>query len=164
MPAEASTDAPSPQIKSYFDRSEDAGVEAQWPSGCPKRISRQRESISYPGEAAVYEILCDRFEDADRGCKIIVYNELTDGAPATPLAVTRTIADIVGTLGLEIWKQRPIGRGDREGVAAYCREQGGKRHVWIEGFVEGEKASSSWPGITTKASTTIPTSERSSRA
>ncbi len=122
--------------EAHLSASKEGRFEAVWPSGCAQLRTRTIPSSRNPGDFAVVDMTCQRDGDMNRGARVTVYNEMTDGGMPSPDAVTTTIGEIISSLGVEIRKQRPIERQGREGVAALCGEREGTRQVWIEGFID----------------------------
>ncbi len=133
--APAPTQEAVDQVEAHHAASGDGRFEAVWPSGCARKRTRTVPSKRFPGSFALVEVTCERSGDADRGCKVTVYNELTDGGVPTPADVTRTFGEVIAGLGLEIRRQGPIERHGVTGVRAVCGEAAGPRQVWMEGFI-----------------------------
>lgn len=117
--------------------SEEGRFEAIWPSGCGERRLRIMPSPRYEGRPYAVDVNCERAENV--GARVTVYFETNSGEPPVPADVTATISKLIAKLGVEIWQQRAIRRGDREGVAVFCREPAGARHIWMEGFIRYDR-------------------------
>jgi hypothetical protein len=138
--AEAANELPTsealPNQEAQLAGSVEGNFEAFWPSGCARLRTRTINSATNPDAYAVVDVTCEREGDENRGARITLYNEMTGGGVASPEMVTRTIGELISSLGVQIRKQRPISRNGRDGVAAFCGETSGTRQVWIEGFID----------------------------
>ncbi len=116
----------------------DAGrFEAVWPSGCSRLLTRVKKSPA--GDPIVVDVSCRRFGDENRGCRVTVLMDFTEDRPPTPDLVVKNIEDMIRRLNLTIEHQTPMTRNGHEGVAVFCRERGGQRMVWTEGYIVGLK-------------------------
>ncbi len=127
-----------PKLEPHRQVSDAGGFSAVWPSGCAKLLTRVRQTEA--GEPGVVDVTCRRFGDADRGCKVTVLKDFTPDRPPTPQIVVRNIEKLIRDLGLVVDHQSQITRHGHQGVAVFCHEKGGRRTLWVEGYVIGMQA------------------------
>ncbi len=108
---------------------------ATWPSGCARIRTRTVPSSAGDGRDAVVRAECYRDDDASHGCSVSVWFERPDGSPLSIEDVTAAVARGIGDRRLQIVRQTPVLRDGMEGVLALCREEGGTRCAWYEGYL-----------------------------
>ena len=108
---------------------------ATWPSGCARIRTRAVPSSAGDGRDAVVRAECYRHDDATHGCSVSVWFERPDGSSLSVEDVTAAIARGIGDRRLQIVRQTPVIRDGMEGVLALCREEGGTRCAWYEGYL-----------------------------
>ncbi|MBK6899686.1 MAG: hypothetical protein IPH09_10570 [bacterium] len=108
---------------------------ATWPSGCARIRTRTVPSSAGDGRDAVVRAECYRDGDASHGCSVSVWFERPDGGPLSVEDVTAAVARGIGDRRLQIVRQTPVRRDGMEGVLALCREEGGTRCAWYEGYL-----------------------------
>jgi len=108
---------------------------ATWPSGCARIRTRAVPSSAGDGRDAVVRAECYREGDTSRGCSVSVWFERPDGGPLSVEDVTAAIARGISDRRLQIVRQTPVIRDGMEGVLALCRETGGTRCAWYEGYL-----------------------------
>lgn len=134
----APTQQATPTETGFLDENPEGRFRVYWPDGCGAQRQRELDSRLNPGAVAAVEVSCQREGDPDHGCQVIAYNETATGEEPTPEMVARTIGDYIERIGAQVTRQTGIVRRDGvEGVAVFCRETGGPRRVWIQGFIDG---------------------------
>lgn len=112
-----------------------------WPDGCPRiRVQSQDDpDADDPAKLAQAYIYCDRKDREAEGCGVSVHFKMRDedGGPPTPDMVIQKVKDVMQSFGVEILQQRPVRRGEMEGVQVHCREPNGTGEVWVEGLLFG---------------------------
>lgn len=108
---------------------------ATWPSGCARIRTRAVPSSAGDGRDAVVRAECYREGDTSHGCSVSVWFERPDGGPLTVEDVTAAVARGISDRRLQIVRQTPVIRDGMEGVLALCREAGGTRCAWYEGYL-----------------------------
>jgi hypothetical protein len=108
---------------------------ATWPSGCARIRTRTVPSSAGDGRDAVVRAECYRDGDAGHGCSVSVWFERPDGSPLSVDDVTTAVSRGIRDRRLQILRQTPIVRDGMEGVVAFCREDGGARCAWFEGYL-----------------------------
>ena len=108
---------------------------ATWPSGCARIRTRAVPSSAGDGRDAVVRAECYRDGDTSHGCSVSVWFERPDGGPLLVEDVTAAVARGISDRRLQIVRQTPVIRDGMEGVLALCREAGGTRCAWYEGYL-----------------------------
>jgi hypothetical protein len=108
---------------------------ATWPSGCARIRTRAVPSSAGDGRDAVVRAECYREGDTSHGCSVSVWFERPDGGPLAVEDVTAAVARGISDRRLQVVRQTPVIRDGMEGVLALCREEGGARCAWYEGYL-----------------------------
>ena len=123
--------------------SEEGEFRVVWPDGCSRiRVRTQVDPASGdPSDLLTAHIFCDRKERKNEGCSVTAYFKKRgeSGGPPDPPMVIDLCKSVMQNFGVDIVNQKPIRRGQMEGIQLQCQEPGDVGQVWVEGLLQGEK-------------------------
>jgi hypothetical protein len=123
--------------------SEEGDFRVVWPDGCSRiRVRTQVDPAGGdPSDLLKAHIFCDRKERENEGCSVTVYfkKRSESGGPPDPPMVIGLCKSVMQNFGVDIVNQKPIRRGQTEGIQLQCQEPEDFGQVWVEGLLQGEK-------------------------